>query len=79
MHNFKNVHFFIIRVTMWLYEWQCRPVCRSVYHFSPHTGWIATEVCADIHGPQGMNPRDIGDPLTFPPVSPAGLHFDRNI
>lgn len=45
----------------------------------PHTGWIATEVCADIHGPQGMNPRDIGDPLTFPPVSPAGLHFDRNI
>ncbi len=34
-------------------------------------GWIAIKFYTDIHGPQGMNPNESGDRLTFPSVSPA--------
>lgn len=27
---------------------------------------VAREFCSDIHGPQRIKSRDVGDPLTFP-------------
>lgn len=32
----------------------------------------------DICGAQRMNPKEQGDPLTFPPNPPAGLKFFPN-
>lgn len=34
--------------------------------------WIDPNFCKDIHGPRGMNPKDIGYPLTFPLAPPWG-------
>lgn len=35
----------------------------------------------EIHGPQRMNPDDLGEPLTFPLPPPAGqtFHLSREI
>ncbi len=37
--------------------------------------WLAMKFCTDIHGPQRINPNDVGAPLTFPLAPPAGRIF----
>ncbi len=52
-----------------------------VRHFGPEwnisttIGWIAMKCATYIQGPYKMNSKDVGDPLTFPLVPPAGWSF----
>ncbi len=41
-------------------------------------GWIALTFRSDAHGPQRMQPNDVGDPLTFP-VAPPWCSVGKNI
>lgn len=72
---------FLAKLAAWLYGWPCQSVGRSVHHFGPDwnisitLGWIALQLCSDIHCPQRMKPTSFGEPLTFPLAPPVGWRF----
>lgn len=40
-----------------------------------NTVWIAVKFGSDIHVPQRINSKEVGDPLTFPLVPSSGKGF----
>ncbi len=57
------------------------PACQSVgppRNISTTIGWINMKFCTNIHGPQKMNPKNFGDPLTFPLAPPSDQNFNMS-